>query len=143
MTDVAHYCYIDAFRLHQLVIKNNIIQDRREIGRLSYTSLFDAFYRANGCKVTNLIISEALNRNLFVNTIKSEEKEEDKMDGKYPGALVLNPVKGLINNVLTIREFMYEKLNNIDENLINKLQEIINDNYEAIYIQKNINLVKF
>ena len=24
MTDVAHYCYIDAFRLHQLVIKNNI-----------------------------------------------------------------------------------------------------------------------
>jgi hypothetical protein len=143
MTDVAHYCYIDAFRLHQLVIKNNIIQDRREIGKISYTSLFDAFYRANGCKVTNLIISEALNRDLFVNTIKAEEKEEDKMDGKYPGALVLNPVKGLINNVLTIKEFMNEKLNIYDTELINKMQNIVNNNYETIYIKKNVKLVNF
>jgi len=143
MTDVAHYCYIDAFRLHQLVIKNNIIQDRREISRLSYTSLFDAFYRANGCKVTNLIISEALNRNLFVNAIKAEENEEDKMDGKYPGALVLNPTKGLINNVLTIQEFMIEKLNIKDNDLLTEMQEIINNNYDAIYINKDINLVNF
>ena len=143
MTDVAHYCYIDAFRLHQLVIKNNIIQDRREIGKISYTSLFDAFYRANGCKVTNLIISEALNRDLFVNTIKADEKEEDKMDGKYPGALVLNPVKGLINNVLTIKEFMNEKLNIYDTELINNMQNIVNNNYETIYIKKNVKLVNF
>jgi hypothetical protein len=143
MTDVAHYCYIDAFRLHQLVIKNNIIQDRREIGKISYTSLFDAFYRANGCKVTNLIISEALNRDLFVNTVKAEEKEEDKMDGKYPGALVLNPVKGLINNVLTIKEFMNEKLNIYDTELINNMQNIVNNNYESIYIKKNVKLVNF
>jgi len=143
MTDVAHYCYIDAFRLHQLVIKNNIIQDRREIGKISYTSLFDAFYRANGCKVTNLIISEALNRDLFVNTVKAEEKEEDKMDGKYPGALVLNPVKGLINNVLTIKEFMNEKLNIYDTELINNMQNIVNNNYETIYIKKNVKLVNF
>ena len=143
MTDVAHYCYIDAFRLHQLVIKNNIIQDRREISRLSYTSVFDAFYRANGCKVTNLIISEALNRNLFVNNIKKEEKEEDKMDGKYPGALVLNPVKGLINNVLTIQEFCKDKLKIDNIELINKLQNIINNNYDAVYIEKNINKVRF
>ena len=119
MTDVAHYCYIDAFRLHQLVLKNNIIQDRREIGRLSYTSIFDAFYRANSCKVTNLIISEAIERNLFVDAIKTEENEEEKMEGKYPGALVLNPVKGLINNVLTIKEFCNEKLNINDTELIN------------------------
>lgn len=143
MTDVAHYCYIDAFRLHQLVIKNNIIQDRREIGKISYTSLFDAFYRANSCKVTNLIISEALNRDLFVNTIQAEEKEEDKMDGKYPGALVLNPVKGLINNVLTIKEFMNEKLNIYDTELINNMQNIVNNNYENIYIKKNVKLVNF
>ena len=143
MTDVAHYCYIDAFRLHQLVIKNNIIQDRREIGKISYTSLFDAFYRANSCKVTNLIISEALNRDLFVNTIQAEEKEEDKMDGKYPGALVLNPVKGLINNVLTIKEFMNEKLNIYDTELINNMQNIVNNNYETIYIKKNVKLVNF
>lgn len=143
MTDVAHYCYIDAFRLHQLVIKNNIIQDRREISRLSYTSIFDAFYRANGCKVTNLIISEALNRNLFVNSIKADENIEDKMDGKYPGALVLNPIKGLVNNVLTIQEFMIEKLNIKNEEILNKMQNIVNNNYEAVYIKKDINQVNF
>lgn len=143
MTDVVHYGYIDAFRLHQLVYKNNIIQDKREVSTLAYTSLFDAFYRANGGKVRNLIIAKAIKQNLFVNTIKKEEKEEDKMDGKYPGALVLEPKKGLVNNVLTIKEFCNDKLDIIDNDLINKLQEIINNNYEAIYIKKNINEVKF
>lgn len=143
MTDVAHYCYIDAFRLHQLVFKNNIIQDKREVSKLSYTSLYDAFYRANGSKVKNLIIAKAIKRDLFVNTIKKEEKEEDKQIGKYPGALVLDPTKGLINNVLTIKEFCNDKLEIFDNSLINKLQEIINNNYEAIYIKKNINEVKF
>jgi len=143
MTDVVHYCYIDAFRLHQLVYKNNIIQDKREVSTLAYTSLFDAFYRANGSKVRNLIIAKAIKQNLFVNTIKKEVKEEEKMQGVYPGALVLNPIKGLINNVLTIKEFCNDKLDITDNDLINKLQEIINKNYEAVYIKKNINEVKF
>ncbi len=143
MTDVVHYCYVDAFRLHQLIYKNNIIQDKREVAKLSYTSLFDAFYRANGCKVRNLIIANAIKKNLFVNTIRKEEKEEDKMDGKYPGALVLNAKKGLINNVLTIKEFCNDKLEIFDTTLINKLQEIINNNYEAVYIKKNIDEVTF
>jgi DNA polymerase elongation subunit (family B) len=143
MTDVVHYCYVDAFRLHQLVFKNNIIQDKREVSTLAYTSLFDAFMRANGSKVRNLIIAKAMKRNLFVNTIKKEEKEEDKMQGKYPGALVLDPKKGLVNNVLTIKEFCNDTLEIYDNDLINKLQEIITNNYEAVYIKKNINDVEF
>lgn len=143
MTDVVHYCFIDSFRLHQLVFKNNIIQDKRAVSTLAYTSMFDAFYRADGSKVRNLIIANAIKRDLFVNTIKKEEKEEEKIIGKYPGALVLNPKKGLINNTLTIREFCNDKLNINDDELINQLQEIINNNYEAIYVDKNINNVKF
>jgi hypothetical protein len=143
MTDVAHYCYIDCFRLHQLIHKNNVIQDRREISTLAYTSMFDAFYRANGCKVRNLIISEAIDKDLFVNNIKTEEKEEDKKTGKFPGALVLNPKKGLINNLLNIQEFCNEKLNIYDDKLIEELQEIINKNYEDIYINKNIDNIKY
>ena len=65
------------------------------------------------------------------------------MDGKYPGALVLNPVKGLINNVLTIQEFCKDKLKIDNIELINKLQNIINNNYDAVYIEKNINKVRF
>ncbi len=143
MTEVCHYCYIDAFRLHQLVYKNNIIQDKREVANLSFTSLFDGFYRAGGCKVRNLIIAEGINQNLFINTIKKEEKDEDKKDGKFPGALVLNPKKGLVNNTLTIKEFCNDKLEIYDNTLIYKLQEIINNNYEAVYIKKNINEVNF
>ena len=129
--------------MHQLVFKNNIIQDKREVSTLAYTSLFDAFMRANGSKVRNLIIAKAMKRNLFVNTIKKEEKEEDKMQGKYPGALVLDPKKGLVNNVLTIKEFCNDTLEIYDNDLINKLQEIITNNYEAVYIKKNINDVEF
>ena len=143
LTEVVHYCYIDCFRLHELVFKNNIIQDRREVGKLSYTSMFDAFYRANGCKVRNLIISHALDMNLYFNTIKKEEKESEKMDGKYPGALVLNPVKGLVNNTLTLKEFCIEKLKIDDFELINQVQNIINNNYEAVYINKNIHEVEY
>lgn len=143
MTDIAHYCYIDAFRLHQLVFKINIIQDKREISKLSFTSMHDAFYRATGCKVKNLIIAEASKKKLFVNTIKKEEKEEDKQIGKYPGALVLEPKKGLINNVLTIKEFCNDKLQKYDHDLINKLQNIINNNYEAVYIKKNFEDINF
>ncbi len=143
MTDVVHYCYVDSFRLHQLIFKNNIIQDKREVSTLAYTSMFDAFYRADGSKVRNLIIANAIERNLFVNTIKKEEKEEDKITGRFPGALVLPPKKGLINNTFTIKEFCNVKLNINDEELINQLQTIINNNYEAVYINKNIDNVKF
>jgi DNA polymerase elongation subunit (family B) len=142
MTDVVHYCYIDSYRLHQLCIQNNIIQDRREVAKLSFTSLFDGFYRAGGCKVRNLIINEAIKRNLFVNTIKDEIDETEKMEGKYPGALVLKPKRGLINNILTIEEFTKDILKITDPDIIKNLQEIIKNNYEAVYIEKNINNIK-
>ena len=143
MTDVVHYCYIDSFRLHQLTFKNNLIQDKRAVSTLSYTSMFDGFYRADGGRVRNLIIANAIKQNLFVNTIKDEVKEEDKRQGKFPGALVLAPKKGLVSSTLTIKEFCNDTLNIVDEELINQLQQIINNNYEAVYIKKNINDVKF
>jgi len=143
LTDVVHYCYIDCFRLHQLVFKNNIIQDRRAISLLAYTSMFDALYRANGCKVRNLIIANAVDNNLFVNNIKKKEREEDKKTGKYPGALVLKPKKGLVNNVMTFKEFCKETLELDDLQLIDDVQQIINMNYEAVFIEKDISKVKF
>ena len=143
MTDIVHYCYVDCYRLHELIYKINIIQDRREIGKLSYTSMFDAFYRANGCKVRNLIISNALDMNLFFNTIKEEEADNEKMEGKFPGACVLNPIKGLVNNSLSLKEFCKTRLDIDDDELINQVQEIANKNYEAVFINKNIHEVEF
>jgi hypothetical protein len=42
MTDIVHYCYIDCYRLHELSYKLNIIQDKREVGKLSYRNISDA-----------------------------------------------------------------------------------------------------
>lgn len=143
MTDIIHYCYVDCYRLHELIYKINIIQDKREVGKLSYTSMFDAFYRANGAKVRNLIIANALDMNLFFSSIKEEEADNEKMLGKYPGALVLNPIKGLVNNTLSLKEFCKERLEIDDEELINQCQEVVNKNYEAVFIHKNIDEVEF
>lgn len=140
---VVKYCYIDCFRLHELIYKINIIQDRREIGKLSYTSMFDAFYRANGCKVRNLIISNALDMNLFFSSIKEDVADVDKMEGKFCGALVLNPKKGLVNNSLSLKEFCRDRLEIYDEELIKQAQEVVNRNYEAVFINKNIHEVEF
>jgi hypothetical protein len=64
------------------------------------------------------------------------------MEGKYPGALVLKPKRGLINNILTIEEFTKDILKITDPGIIKNLQEIIKNNYEAVYIEKNINNIK-
>ena len=143
MSAVVKYCYIDCFRLHELIYKINIIQDRREISKLSYTSMFDAFYRANGCKVRNLIISNALDMGLFFNCNKEEVADVDKMEGKFCGALVLNPKKGLVNNSLSLKEFCRDRLEIDDEELIKQVQEEANKNYEAVFINKNIHEVEF
>lgn len=143
LTDVVHYCYIDCFRLHQLVFQNNVINDRRAVSSLAYTSMFDALYRANGLKVRNLIIANALDKNLFVSNIKKEEQEEDKMIGRFTGALVIDPTKGLVSNVMTFEEFAKNNLNIEDQELINQVQEVINKNYDAVYIEKDINQVEF
>ena len=143
MSAVVKYCYIDCFRLHELIYKINIIQDRREISKLSYTSMFDAFYRANGCKVRNLIISNALDMGLFFNCNKEEVADVDKMEGKFCGALVLNPKKGLVNNSLSLKEFCRDRLEIDDEELIKQVQEVANKNYEAVFINKNIHEVEF
>ncbi len=140
--EVAHYCFIDCFRLHQLAFKNNIIQDKRAVGLLSYTSLFDAFYRANSCKVRNLIVASALDKNLFYNSLKKEEKEEDKEVGKYPGALVLDPKRGLVNPTLNFEEFC-KSIGIEDSELIRISQDIVDNNFDAVYIHKDIDRVKF
>lgn len=141
--EVNHYCYIDCFRLHELVKKVNIIQDRRAVGLLSYTSLFDALYRANSCKVRNLIVSHALDKNLFYNGIQKEVKEEDSVTGKYPGALVLNPKRGLVSPLMKFDEFCKQILNIDDKIIIEEGQKIIDDNFDKIYIEKDFESIKF
>jgi DNA polymerase elongation subunit (family B) len=100
MSLVAKYCVIDAQRCHDLAKKRSVIQDKREISNISYTSLFDAFYRANGVKVRNLTIA----RGQLVNLKLSNLSEEFGESAKYPGAWVFPPIKGLVTSKLSIPE---------------------------------------
>jgi len=92
MRHVAHYCGVDAKRCQELLVKRNVINDRREVATLSYVSLYDAIYYAGGHKVCNMLAAYAIRRGLACSNISGEESEH----GKYPGAWVFHPEKGLV-----------------------------------------------
>jgi len=92
MTDVVSYCITDAFRCQQLCVKRTIIDDRRELANMSYVTLYDSFYRANGMKVRNLIGSMA--RDPKFNIMFSNGRVNNPRK-KFPGAWVFPPKRGV------------------------------------------------
>jgi len=102
MREVAEYCVIDAERCHELMKIRYVIMDRREVSSVAYTSLFEAFYRANGSKVRNLVIARGQKIGLKISNITDENQELP--EGKYPGGFVFAPKKGLVTSKLTMRE---------------------------------------
>ena len=93
MRKILHYCAIDAWRCQQLMVKRNVINDCREVALLSFCSFADAHYYAGGMKVCNMLNAYARRRNIACSNIAQEKAEK----GKYPGAFVFQPKKGLEN----------------------------------------------
>jgi DNA polymerase elongation subunit (family B) len=93
MYEIAKYCMIDAQRCQELLKKMDVIDMYREISSISFVSLSDSYYYAVGVKVCNLIGAHANERNIVITMTRNQEIEE----GKYPGAYVFTPVKGLEN----------------------------------------------
>jgi DNA polymerase elongation subunit (family B) len=93
LREIANYCVIDALRCQELVVKRNVINDYREVASIAYVSLFDTHYRANGMKVRNLLGAYATKHDILFSTISYKDKEK----GKYPGAYVFPPKKGIEN----------------------------------------------
>ena len=94
MCQVSRYCVIDAVRCQQLLVRRNVINDYREVSSLAFVSIFDSHYYANGMKVCNLLGAYAWRRNILVSMIPLEREET----GKYPGAYVFPPEKGICPN---------------------------------------------
>jgi DNA polymerase elongation subunit (family B) len=92
MRQVAHYCVVDALRCQQLLVRRNVINDYREVSALAFVSLADSHLYAGGMKVCNLLGAYAWRRNILTSMIPLENAES----GKYPGAYVFPPKKGLI-----------------------------------------------
>ena len=91
MREVAYYCIIDALRCQELLVKLSQINEYREVASIAYISLFDSHYRANGLKVRNLLGAYAFKRDMLFSARIPEKVEK----GKYPGAYVFPPKKGI------------------------------------------------
>ncbi len=128
---VAHYCFIDTFKLQQLLIKKNVVQDRREVANLSYTSLYDGFYFAGGSRMRNLLMNRAQKKGYVFDTHYRPEVEDP--DAKFPGAHVVPPLKGIAKPILRLDEYNEKfQLNLSDEQLADGYN-YIERNFERIY----------
>lgn len=93
MRKIIHYCIIDSNRCQLLMHKVNAINELRDVSTLAFTSFADAHYYAGGMKVCNLTYAYAMLRDIMFSTITKQVSEK----GKYPGAWVFPPKKGLEN----------------------------------------------
>ena len=107
MRHVAHYCIIDAARCQELLVQRNVVSDYREMGNYSYTALIDRVFYADGHKVRNMLGAYcqrarrlAADNNRYP-LLMSMIAEEVHMEGKYPGAYVVSPEKGLEEDLPT------------------------------------------
>jgi DNA polymerase elongation subunit (family B) len=127
--DINNYCVIDAQRCHDLVKIRCVVMDHREVSNLSYVSVYDAFYRANGMKVRNLTI--AIGQQEPFNIRFSNITDGEKSDDQYPGAYVFPPKKGLKISKLSMEERI--KKANITKDTPNKAcQEWLNTTPEEL-----------
>jgi DNA polymerase elongation subunit (family B) len=100
---VVNYCNEDAAKIGELMLVRAIIPDKRAKADLSYTSMFDSLYRADGMKVRNLVMAVASEPewNLAFSNIGTGTKDERK----YPGAYVVAPKKGLYRDHKTVKRY--------------------------------------
>ncbi len=96
MKQVGDYCVIDCIRPHQLYVKRAIIPEKRELSTMSYVSIVDSFFRADGMKVCNLIGAYSHRRLMAYSNGKSFKHDSEK--DHYPGAHVFIPETKLHND---------------------------------------------
>lgn len=122
MARAKSYCITDAESCHRLMLKMNIIMDKRNISTIAYTSMHDAIYRADGMKVRNYVMSDAAMRNTLYSNISQYKDSDDK----YPGAYVVPPKKGMQCSKLSIDERIKAAKENVKYPYHNS-----DDNYSA------------
>lgn len=93
LADVAYYCYVDCLRPQQLCIKRVIIYDARELSNMTFVSLYDSIFYANGMKVCNVVGAYCFMHKIAFTNQRPDRDDADK--DHYPGAFVIPPTLGL------------------------------------------------
>jgi len=98
---VALYCIRDSAACLDLLGKINVVPDLREIGTRAHTSLRMGFFNADGIKVRNSILFEAMKpkwgilEKKYPLAFKLYTEYTGKNDLKFPGGFVFEPELGL------------------------------------------------
>jgi DNA polymerase elongation subunit (family B) len=98
MYETSNYCIVDSISCNRLEQKVSLIASYHATAHLALCSISDAFIRAGGMKVKNVIY--CIGRRLQCNY--TENPKKIPYTGKFPGAVVFAPEKGLYNDQPTI-----------------------------------------
>lgn len=128
---VAHYCFVDTFKLQLLLLKKNVIQDRREVANLSYTSIYDNFFFAGGSRMRNLLMNRGAKLGYFFDTTYRPTIEDP--EAKFPGAFVVPPIKGIVKPMLRIDEYLQTNHIVYSEDNLCDAYEFIESNFDQMY----------
>jgi DNA polymerase elongation subunit (family B) len=94
------YCAIDSVRPIQLMRKLGVTTDNRELANATFTSLFDAFFRADGMRAVNFVVS--LSRDFCIGMPAVAPK---RSRATYQGAHVFDPILGIHDRPVTALDF--------------------------------------
>lgn len=130
-SNVVHYCNIDSISCHELMLKRNILGDKRKWANLAYVNLYDTIYYADGMKVRNIIMAKGIKNNLMFPVATHNEKSEKK----YPGAIVINPIKGFYKNHKFEKRLHRESFQHFVSNHSNKevMSEVQRSDFNEVY----------
>jgi DNA polymerase elongation subunit (family B) len=135
------YCVVDARRCHDLMKVRYVVMDKREVAKQSYVSMYEAFYRADGMKVRNLTIAIGQQKPFCIRFSNMTNKTSE--EGKYPGAFVFPPKKGLKVSKLSlderIKKYGVEKVfgNTVPQSNVDKANDLSSND-----LQSNIDTIK-
>ncbi|RIA89591.1 hypothetical protein C1645_824591 [Glomus cerebriforme] len=93
MHEIINYCIIDALCYQEFIVECSVINDYREVTSIAYKLLFNMYYYAIGMKISNLLDAEAWAQNILYTT----KIFDQKASGKFSGAYIFSPEKGLEN----------------------------------------------
>lgn len=101
LANVMRYCVHDADSCLALWRKRNVLPEKCEVASLSFTPLAFAIYKADGVKVRNMVAYHAALQGYSMpmsnssDDVRTHEMDVLQRYGKYPGAYVPAPKKGI------------------------------------------------
>lgn len=126
MDKITMYCVIDSQRSRELMQQRLILQEKREFANLTWVSLFDSIYFANGAKVINVVAGYC--ERMF-NLTFSNSYNDERLSEKFSGAFVDNPIKGVyVSNLSALECKVKYNLSNFTEEQIKWVQNYVKQN---------------